>query len=86
MSFDSLDATLIRYGSEPPMSNGIICLAKSQLPSFCLSITGRRHSSYTRSCPLVIIPADCRLILCCFSLLLPPLQRLSADAACRFSL
>ena len=67
ISFDSLDATLIRYGSEPPMSNGIIRFSKSQLPSFCLSITGRRRSSFAGSCPLENIPADCRLIFCCFS-------------------
>ena len=50
------------------MSNGIIRLAESQLPSSCLSITRRQRSSITRSCPMVIIPADCRLFLYLYQL------------------
>ena len=67
------------------MSNGIIRLAESQLPSSCLSITGRQRSSFARSCLMVIIPADCWLFL--FVVFAPlPLQHLSADVLCKFSM
>ena len=79
-----LVANPFRYGSEPPMSNGIICIAESQLPSSCLSITGgaapmRGHASWKIS-----LPAAGSSFFTVFALL--PLQHLSADVPCNSSM